>query len=150
MTPQTKTGLVICLSFLLAFLVLLVRTGPVVPPGDHDSLPSQGHDLQARRPQPDRRAPPLEDPEETPRPDTPSSSPAPGTSPELTPSANQQFEVYVVQKGDTLSRIARKFYGRSTPACIDALVEANKDRIKGKHMIMAGQELVIPKRMPLT
>jgi nucleoid-associated protein YgaU len=153
MTPQTKMGLVIYLSFLSVFVVLLLQTGPAVPPGDHPVPPRAGRGLEAHLPDTDRRAPPLEDTrgqsEQAPmiHPDSDNSA---TFEPESTSPAEEQFEIYVVQKGDTLSSIARKFYSCSTPACIGLLVQTNKDRIKGKHLIMAGQQLLIPKKPPLT
>ena len=162
MTPQTKTGFLICLSFFSVFMLLLIKTGSTSPPGDHTSPSSLSHGLQARRPElalmlstqgpvrePDRQAPPLGD-------SRAGSEPLPQhhleptnrseTERETTPRADQQSKTYVVQKGDTLSRIAREFYDRPTLANIARLVEANKGCIKGKDIIHVGQTLRIPEK----
>jgi nucleoid-associated protein YgaU len=49
---------------------------------------------------------------------------------------------YVVQKGDSLSRIARQFYGDSGEW--RRIFEANRDRIKDPDLIQPGWTLVIP------
>jgi LysM repeat protein len=62
---------------------------------------------------------------------TPSASPTP--VPEPTP------QVYVIKSGDTLSKIARDFN-----VTLDALLEANKDRITNPNRIRVGDEIIIP------
>jgi Ca2+-transporting ATPase len=49
---------------------------------------------------------------------------------------------YVVQKGDTLSKIANKFYGTTTQWPV--IYEANRDRIKDPDLIQPGWSLTIP------
>ncbi|MBN2389256.1 MAG: LysM peptidoglycan-binding domain-containing protein [Anaerolineae bacterium] len=49
---------------------------------------------------------------------------------------------YTVAAGDTLSEIAKKFYG-DTNRWKDIL-EANKDTVKDANAIRVGQELIIP------
>jgi nucleoid-associated protein YgaU len=50
--------------------------------------------------------------------------------------------VYVVQQGDSLSQIAKKFYGDATRW--RDIYEANKDKIKDPKIIRSGHELRIP------
>lgn len=52
------------------------------------------------------------------------------------------FTVYTVERGDTLSGIARQFYGDSSMA--DVLFEANRDRIEDPDRLTPGQELRVP------
>ncbi len=49
---------------------------------------------------------------------------------------------YVVQAGDTLWSIAKKYYGNG--ASYTKILNANKDKIKSPAIIYAGQRLVIP------
>lgn len=161
MTPRTRIGLLICMSFLSLFTVLLVRTGSEAPPGDGAAFSLTERGLRASRPEareffrfeytlpgPDRRATPLENAPETPKPTPrhgrPESSPDPKTRSQPTLPVGPSGGVYVIQKGDTLSSIARRFYKSDAPALIERLYQANKDRIGGKHRIVAGQELRIP------
>lgn len=60
-------------------------------------------------------------------------TPAPTPVPEPTP------QVYVIKAGDTLSAIAREFN-----VTLDALLEANKDRISNPNRIQVGDEIIIP------
>ena len=50
-------------------------------------------------------------------------------------------QVYTVVSGDTLTKIAKKFYGNSD---YDPIYEANKDRMKSPSDLRVGQTLVIP------
>ena len=52
-------------------------------------------------------------------------------------------EFYVIQKGDTLWKIAEKAYGNG--AKYTAIVEANKEVIKNADKIFPGQKIRIPK-----
>ncbi|MGX3066386.1 peptidoglycan-binding protein LysM [Ursidibacter arcticus] len=52
-------------------------------------------------------------------------------------------EFYVIQKGDTLWKIAEKAYGNG--AKYTAIVEANKEVIKDADKIFPGQKIRIPK-----
>jgi nucleoid-associated protein YgaU len=47
-----------------------------------------------------------------------------------------------VQKGETLSKIAQKYYG--DPSLYPKIFEANKDTIKDPNLIRIGQKLRIP------
>jgi nucleoid-associated protein YgaU len=49
---------------------------------------------------------------------------------------------YTVQKGDTLSKIAQKEYGR--PYRWKYLYELNKDKIKNPSKLKPGQKIIIP------
>jgi nucleoid-associated protein YgaU len=51
--------------------------------------------------------------------------------------------VYVVQAGDSLSKIAKQVYGDA--GRWKEIFEANRDKIKDPNIIHVGQELVIPK-----
>ncbi len=49
---------------------------------------------------------------------------------------------YTVQPGDTLSKIAKEFYGNANE--YNRIFEANRDKLENPDKIRAGQELVIP------
>jgi nucleoid-associated protein YgaU len=49
---------------------------------------------------------------------------------------------YVVQKGDTLSKIAKQFYGETSGW--RRIFNANKDQIKDPDLIQPGWKLTIP------
>ncbi|MGC8875243.1 MAG: LysM peptidoglycan-binding domain-containing protein, partial [Chloroflexia bacterium] len=66
--------------------------------------------------------------------------PTPGTP--LTPRVQAPtvgMMTYIVREGDTLSAIAEEF-----GVSLDALIEANKDRLKDPNQLRVGQELRIP------
>jgi nucleoid-associated protein YgaU len=65
--------------------------------------------------------------------------PAPKTT---APATESKHQIYHVVSGDTLSRIASKFYG--DPAKWDAIFQANKDRMRTANDLREGQTLVIP------
>lgn len=52
--------------------------------------------------------------------------------------------VHVVEKGESLGKIAAKFYGRSSPERVEALYEVNRDKLQSLHSVKAGQKLKIP------
>lgn len=52
-------------------------------------------------------------------------------------------EFYIIEKGDTLWKIAEKAYGNG--AKYKAIVEANKEVIKDENKIFPGQKIRIPK-----
>ncbi|TBR09722.1 MAG: LysM peptidoglycan-binding domain-containing protein [Lysobacter sp.] len=60
-------------------------------------------------------------------------SAAPGTG---------EAQRYTVKRGDTLSHIAKHFYGHSSRW--KAIFDANRDQLKDPDRIRPGQELVIP------
>ena len=51
-------------------------------------------------------------------------------------------ETYTVQKGDSLSKIAKREYGKAS--LWPRIFEANKDQIKNPDLIHPGQKLRIP------
>ncbi len=51
---------------------------------------------------------------------------------------------YEVQKNDTLWKIARKAYGDSKPAIVEAIFEANRDTMKSKDHLRVGRTLRLP------
>lgn len=55
---------------------------------------------------------------------------------------NNYLDVYTVQKGDTLSALAKKYY-KNAGAYMD-IFNANKDQLKNPDMIQVGQTLKIP------
>jgi hypothetical protein len=54
----------------------------------------------------------------------------------------QQTQTYVVQAGDTLSAISKRFYGDANQYM--RIFEANRDKLKDPNRIQIGQELKIP------
>lgn len=55
---------------------------------------------------------------------------------------NPYTQTYVVQPGDSLSKIAQKYYG--DPALYTKIFEANRDLLKDPNKISPGQKLRIP------
>lgn len=53
-----------------------------------------------------------------------------------------QGRSYTVQSGDTLSKIAKEFYGNAND--YNRIFEANRDKLESPDKIQPGQELVIP------
>ena len=53
------------------------------------------------------------------------------------------YTTYTVQKGDTLTSIAKKYYGKGS--LYTKIYNANKDVIKNPNSIYAGQKIKIPK-----
>jgi nucleoid-associated protein YgaU len=51
---------------------------------------------------------------------------------------------HVVQAGESLGKIAAKYYGRATPARIEAIFNANRDVLKTVHRVRADDTLKIP------
>jgi nucleoid-associated protein YgaU len=66
----------------------------------------------------------------------PSLAPAPAT-----PTASSQ-KTYTVQPGDTLSKIAKEFYGNANE--YNKIFQANQDKLQSPDKIQVGQQLVIP------
>jgi nucleoid-associated protein YgaU len=58
------------------------------------------------------------------------------------PPAEASVEYYIVQKGDTLSAIARRYYGN--PNDYPKIFEANREVIKDPDLIYPGQKIRIP------
>lgn len=55
---------------------------------------------------------------------------------------SSKSKTYVVKSGDTLSKIAKNYYGNAND--YDKIYQANKDILKSPHKISVGQELKIP------
>lgn len=68
----------------------------------------------------------------------------PPPAPPKEPESAKQDRVYVVQEGDSLSRIAKEMYGDSRLANI--IFEANRDQLTSEDAIKIGQKLKIPPR----
>lgn len=54
------------------------------------------------------------------------------------------YAYHTVQKGDTLGKIAKQYYGN--PTQYNIIFEANKDVLKNPDLIYPGQELKIPNK----
>lgn len=54
----------------------------------------------------------------------------------------QSHRTYKVQPGDSLSKIAKQFYGNAND--YNRIFEANRDKLNDPNKIFPGQELVIP------
>ncbi len=54
----------------------------------------------------------------------------------------QSQKTYTVKSGDTLSKIAKEFYGNAND--YHKIFEANQDKLESPDKIQVGQELVIP------
>jgi nucleoid-associated protein YgaU len=59
------------------------------------------------------------------------------------PAAVEEVEYYEIASGDTLSAIAKKFYGNGSD--YPRIFEANKEVIKDPNKIYVGQKIRIPK-----
>jgi nucleoid-associated protein YgaU len=58
------------------------------------------------------------------------------------PPVKAKVEYYVIKKGDTLSAIAKQFYGK--PNDYPKIFEANREVIKNPDLIFPGQKIRIP------
>jgi nucleoid-associated protein YgaU len=58
------------------------------------------------------------------------------------PADNPYTQTYVVQSGDSLSKIAQRFYGDGS--LYNKIFEANRDILKDPNKISPGQKLRIP------
>jgi phage tail protein X len=157
MSWQTASGLTLCLAFLLVFSILIAKGGRTPPPGDLPAnKPDAARDVLVRHDDPPaskpiwiRRAPPLiariDEPEPTPRFREPTrSTPPDETQTAATTNPPQEPRKYVVKKGDTLSKIARRFFGKDTPSVIELIVRKNNGVIRDRNRIVVGQEILIP------
>ena len=59
-----------------------------------------------------------------------------------TPPVTEKVEYYIIKKGDTLSAIAKQFYGK--PNDYPKIFEANREVIKDANLIFPGQKIRIP------
>ena len=64
-------------------------------------------------------------------------APAPAAAP-----AASSAKTYTVQPGDTLSKIAKEFYGNANE--YNKIFQANQDKLDSPDKIQVGQQLVIP------
>lgn len=55
-----------------------------------------------------------------------------------------EFDTYTVVKGDSLSKIAKRYYGKASRW--KAIFEANRDQISDPDLIYPGQTFRIPKQ----
>ena len=69
-------------------------------------------------------------------------TPPPGSAAKMGP-GEEIPEWYVVQKGDTLSHLAKRFYGKAS--LYMKIFNANMDILKDPNKIKIGQKLRIPK-----
>ncbi len=80
---------------------------------------------------------PATQPVPTVAPPAPTATSAPAASSQPTTSSSSARRTYIVQRGDNLTKIARRF-----GTTVDAIVRANN--IKDKNKIYVGQKLIIP------
>jgi len=59
-----------------------------------------------------------------------------------TPPVTEKVEYYIIKKGDTLSAIAKQFYGKAND--YPKIFEANREVIKDANLIFPGQKIRIP------
>src|SRR4051794_14006500 len=71
-----------------------------------------------------------------------SSLPQPQAAQAASANASMSGRTYTVQPGDTLSKIAKEFYGNAND--YNQIFAANRDKLESPDKIQAGQELVIP------
>jgi LysM repeat protein len=69
------------------------------------------------------------------------SLPVPQNAPAAVPPASSQ-RTYTVKSGDTLSGIAKEYYGRANEYM--KIFEANRDKLTDPNKIQVGQRLLIP------
>ena len=70
-------------------------------------------------------------------------APAEDTRKAETPPTAETYSIYTVKRGDSLTRIAREFYGSGDHT--DAIYQANKDVMSSPNALRVGQKLKIPK-----
>jgi nucleoid-associated protein YgaU len=71
-----------------------------------------------------------------------SSLPQPAAAAASTSGSPSSVRSYKVQPGDSLSKIAKEFYGSASS--YPKIFEANRDKLENPDKIQVGQELVIP------
>jgi LysM repeat protein len=64
------------------------------------------------------------------------------TYPEPKPEEKEKFEIYEIASGDTLGKIAERFYGKAS--MYQRIHEANKELIPDPNKIYPGQKIKIP------
>lgn len=84
-----------------------------------------------------------EKPVQTPQPQTRTTMPGQTTPGAETPRTGATApRDYTIKSGDSLSKIARQFYGNANDW--QKIYEANKDKIKDPNLIHPGQKIIIP------
>jgi nucleoid-associated protein YgaU len=84
-----------------------------------------------------------EKPVSTPQPQTRTTVPGQSTPGQNIPRPGAQTQRdYTIQSGDSLSKIAKHFYGNA--ADWEKIYQANKDKIKDPNLIYPGQKIIIP------
>ena len=68
----------------------------------------------------------------------------PATDAPVAPAPDANRRVYVVKQGDTLSKVARQFFGKDGDRLTTKIYEANKATVKDPNRLVIGQKLVIP------
>jgi nucleoid-associated protein YgaU len=66
----------------------------------------------------------------------------PAAAPAAAPAADPYAQFHVVEKGETLSKIAEQYYGDKM--LYPKIFEANRDTLKDPNKIQVGQKLRIP------
>jgi nucleoid-associated protein YgaU len=82
-----------------------------------------------------------EKPVATPKPETRTTMPGPTPANTPKPETGTRRD-YTIKSGDSLSKIARQFYGNANDW--QKIYEANKDKIKDPDLIHPGQKIIIP------
>lgn len=67
-------------------------------------------------------------------------SPVVAEAPTILPAKSE----YVIKRGDNLIKICKALYGTSDAKVVQALYEANRDRLKNKNLVMVNQSLRTP------
>ena len=62
----------------------------------------------------------------------------------LEPPTSNARRTYRIQKGDSLSRIAKRTYGSSAPRIIEAIFEANRSILSNRDLMPLDEEIVLP------
>jgi nucleoid-associated protein YgaU len=93
--------------------------------------------------QPKQNAPKVEPPKPAAPTQQNRTQPTGTTQPGGTPRPQQQSpRDYVIQSGDSLSKIAQRFYGNASDW--QKIYNANKEKIKDPNLIHPGQKIIIP------
>jgi nucleoid-associated protein YgaU len=102
----------------------------------HSNPVSARKDADGAEPAPSAAARPASQPTAPPKKRTPHSKP-------------RRVQIYVVAKNDNLTKIARKFWsrksgGKTLPQYVNLIFETNREVLKNKNSVRAGQKLQIP------
>jgi len=124
-------------SLSLVLAVMVVGLAVAGCPAKRDEVPQMGPEEIQPAPSPGAVRPAVT--VETPAADKFGTLAQPTGSEKLGPAGTQ---VYTVKKGDTLSSIARTFYGDAK--LVKKIVDANKAKIKDPNVLPVGTVLTIP------